>query len=72
MREKVGVRVVATVLQKELERRFEKVLQPSSASFDPIYLEATLLDPKYKIVLTHEQLEAVKGQVLRDVSILFV
>lgn len=72
MKDKVGVRVIATTLQQELAYRFEKVLQPSSASFDPIYLESTLLDPKYKILLDNEQLEAAKAQVLREVNINFV
>ena len=60
MKDKVGVRVIATTLQQELAYHFEKVLQPSSASFDPIYLESTLLDPNYKILLDNQQLEAAK------------
>ncbi len=72
MKEKVGVRVIATMLQRELDTRFEKVLQPSSASFDPIYLESTLLDPRYRILLSPEQLQAAKSQVLREVSIILL
>lgn len=66
------MRVVAATLLQELENRFEKVLQPSSVSFDPIYLEATLLDPKYKILLSPEQLEAAKAQILREVNIIML
>ena len=68
MKEKPGVRTLATVLQQELMRRFEKVLSPGCASFEPVYVEATLLDPRFKIVLNYEQLEAAKLQLLRDVS----
>lgn len=68
MKDKPGVRVIACKLQQELTSRFEKVLNPSSGSFDPIYIEATLLDPKYKILLNRHQEEAAKAQLLLDVS----
>ena len=68
MKEKPGVRTLATVLQQELSHRFEKILSPTCASFEPVYVEATLLDPRFKIVLNDEQLEAAKLQLLRDVS----
>ena len=67
MKDKPGVRVIACKLQQELTSRFEKVLNPSSGSFDPIYVEATLLDPKYKILRNRHQ-EAAKAQLLLDVS----
>ncbi len=69
MKEKAGVRVIATILHRELMNRFDKILKPSSAAFDPLYLESTLLDPKYKIILNREQLQAAKSQLLHEVSI---
>lgn len=66
MKDKPGVQVIACKLQQELTSRFE-VLNPSSGSFDPIYVEATLLDPKYKILLNRHQEEAAKALLL-DVS----
>ena len=68
MKEKPGIRQIATTLQRELLSRFDKVLNPSCALFDPVYVEATLLDPRYRIVLTPDQLEAAKVQLLQDVS----
>lgn len=67
MKEKAGVRVIATILHRELMDRCEKILKPSSVAFHPIYLESTLLDPKYKIVLNHEQLQAAKSQLILEV-----
>ena len=68
MKDKPGVRAIASLLQQEMTTHFEKVLNPSSGSFDPIYVESTLLDLKYKILLNRHQLEAAKAQVLLDVS----
>lgn len=70
MKEKPGMRQIATVLQQELSNRFDKVLNPSCALFDPVYVQATLLDPRFKIVLTPDQLEAAKVQLLHDVSLI--
>lgn len=68
MKERPGIRHIATVLHHELSSSFEKVLNPSSSTFEPVYVEATLLDPRYKIILTPDQLEAAKLQLLHDVS----
>ena len=72
MKEKPGIRQISTVLQRELSSRFEKVLQPSCYSFEPVYVEATLLDPRFKIVRTPDQFEAAKLQLLHDVSLSLV
>ena len=67
MKEKPGIRQIATILQRELSSRFEKLMKPSCVSFEPVYIEATLLDPRFKIVLTRDQQEAAKLQLLHDV-----
>ena len=65
-KEKAGIRQIANVLHQELVMRFEKVLQPGSPSFCPIYVEATLLDPRYRIILSEEQVQVAKVQILKD------
>ena len=45
-KDKAGIWQIANVLHQELAVRFEKVLQPGSPLFCPIYVEATLLDPQ--------------------------
>ena len=45
MKEKPGLREIASLLQKELSDRFQKVLVPTSFNFDPIFVAATALDP---------------------------
>lgn len=59
MKDKPGIKHVVTVLQQELSDRFDKALHPSCALFEPIYVEATFLDPRYKIVLSASQLFSV-------------
>ena len=68
MKEKAGLRLIASILQQELMDCYAKFFQPKSTSFDPIYLEATLLNPKYKILLDCEQLAAAKARLLQEVS----
>ena len=54
------------VLQKELTRRFEKVLQPTCDSFDPIFVTATFLDPRYRLLMTAQQVTAAKAHLLHE------
>ena len=68
MKERVGIRQLAVVLQKELTRRFEKVLQPTCDSFDPIFVTATFLDPRYRLLMTAQQVTAAKDRLLREVN----
>lgn len=70
MKEKAGVRGIATILLRELTNCFDRILKPSSVSFDPIYLALTYLDPKFKILLNREQLDAATSYILREVCII--
>ena len=63
------MRQAAVLLQKELTRRFEKVLQPSSDSFDPVYVTATFLDSRYRLLLTHQQIAAAKTHMIHEVCL---
>ena len=67
-KERPGVRQIANLLHQELGTRFEKVLQPGCPVFCPLYIQATLLDPQYRILLSEEQVQAAKLHVLRDFS----
>lgn len=66
------MRQIVTVLQQEMFKCFDKILNPSATSFDPIYVKVTLLDPRFRVILTPEQFEAAKLQLLRDVSFKFL
>ena len=68
MKEIPGVRQVASVLQRELSLRFANVLQPQVAGFNPVFVKATLLDPRYCILLDKKQLEHAKTELLREVD----
>ena len=65
MKEKPGLREIASILHRELNRRFESILDPQAPVFDPLYVNATFLDPSYRIVLTSAQDEAAKCDILR-------
>lgn len=45
MKKRTGIVGIVDVLQKEMKRRFEYLIDPQHASFDPLYLTATALDP---------------------------
>ena len=68
MKERVAIRQHAVVLEKELTRQFEKVLQPTCDSFDPIFVTATFLDPRYRLLMTAQQVTAAKDHLLCEVS----
>ena len=65
------MRQVASVLQRELSLRFANVLQPQVAGFNPLYVKATALDPRYYILLDKEQLQHAKTELLREVGAVY-
>ena len=67
MKDRPGLRQVASTLLKALVQRFMKIMDPQACDFDPIYAEATFLDPRYKILLSTAQLQAAMCGVLREV-----
>ena len=68
MKEKPGLREIASLLQKELSDRFQKVLVPTDFNFDPIFVAATALDPRYRVLLNEEQLRHAKVYIMRELS----
>lgn len=43
-----------------VNQMLSEVLQPSSDSFDPVYVTATFLDSRYQLLLTPQQIAAAK------------
>ena len=68
MKEKPGLREIASLLQKELSDRFQNVLVPTSFNFDPIFVAATALDRRYRVLLNEEQLRHAKIHIMRELS----
>jgi len=50
---------VSNVLQSELKRRFRRCTDPGDPNHDPLFLMATMLDPRYKVLLNPIQLESI-------------
>jgi hypothetical protein len=48
-----------------LDKRFEKLLDHSHSDHNPIYLVATLLDPRYKMILSEDQFSYARKECLR-------
>ena len=46
-----GLSTVANILNKEMERRFTMFQNPHDKSFKLLYIVATFLNPRYRIVL---------------------
>lgn len=49
----------------EMNNRFAYVTEPVHFKFNPIYVVATALDPRFRLSLTAEQLDAAKTEILR-------
>ena len=71
MKEKPGLRAIASTLLRELTRRFQKVLDPQTPACDPVYIKGTFLDPRYRILLSSTQVAAAKSDILHEVSCIF-
>ena len=55
-----GIGTVSSIMAHELDRRFNSFLDPKNDSFNPIYVVATSLDLRYKVVLSTDQLKYAK------------
>jgi len=51
----VGFVTAAAHLRTELEDRFAYLTDPNHARFEPIYMVATALDPRYRLMLNDDQ-----------------
>ena len=56
---------VSTIMSVELERRFAKLLDHNDKDHDPLYMIATLLDPRFKMILESDQIAHAKKECLK-------
>ena len=63
-----GLSTVANILKKEMERRFTMFQDPHDKLFKPLYVVATFLDPRYRIVLSDKQKKFAKLYLLRKLN----
>ena len=64
MGEKTGLAMLSTMILQDLNRRFQRVCDTRSGNFDPIYVAATYLDPRYRLVLSREQISEAKRAII--------
>lgn len=57
----------ASVLLVDLKWRFRKFTDPHDPDHCPVYLAATCLDPRYKVLLNPTQLNSAKKEILKQV-----
>ena len=69
MTTKHGLTSVSAVLQRELSRRFNSLLDLTVDGFKPIYTIATFLDLKYRIVLSDEQIKFAKSYLAKRLKV---
>ena len=55
------------ILQSELQRRFRKFTDPNDSEHEPLFLMATALDPRYRVLLTASQQHSAKVHLLKQV-----
>ena len=68
MKKNTDMSEAATVLLSNLKERFRKYTDPSDPYHCPVYLAATCLDPRYKLLLNPTQLNSAKKEILKMVS----
>ena len=68
MKKNREVSEAATVLLTNLKQRFRKYTDPCDPYHCPLYLAATCLDPRYKLLLNPTQLNSAKKEILKLVS----
>ena len=68
MKKNTDMSEAATVLLSNLKQRFRKYTDPGGPYHCPVYLAATCLDPRYKLLLNPTQLNSAKKEILKLVS----
>ena len=64
MSTKPGMTTISNKLNNELKHCFDKYVNPSVSGFDVYYLVATLLDPKYTLILNTQQITSVRAHLI--------
>ena len=59
-----GISGIARKMLYDIKRRYEPVLCPTAAKFDPIFVASTLLSPPYHLLLNESQIIAAKSFIL--------
>ena len=67
MKKRQGLKSISSLLLKELNRRFQRFLEPDDLQHDPVFLMATILDPRYQMLLDSNQKTSAKTELLRQV-----
>lgn len=60
----------AKLLLTELKRRFRKFTDPGDDSHEPLFLMATALDPRYRLLLNPTQISSAKSSILNEVCVI--
>ena len=68
MKSQRGLVGAVTLLQTEMRRRFDNILNPKADDHDPIFLLATALDPRYQVVLNAEQMTSARTALLSQLK----
>ena len=68
MKMKAKVASVSEVLLAELQKRFSKFLDVDDPDHVPIYLMAAVLDPRYRLLLSEDQVASVRAEILKCIN----
>ena len=67
MKMKAKVASVSEVLLAELQKRFSKFVD-DDPDHVPLYLMATVLDPRYRLLLSEDQVASVRAEILKCIN----
>lgn len=56
---------VADILLKELKHRFRQYTDPSDLNYNPLFVIATALDPRYRLILTAAEVVSAKQEICK-------
>ena len=67
MKKNQDLATASNTLEREMKKRFGRYLDVSADDFEPLFLAATFLDPRYKLLLNSSQVAASQMFVLDQI-----
>ena len=68
MKSQRGLAGAVTLLETEMKRRFDRILNPKADGYEPTFLVATALDPRYQVVLDAEQIASARAALVSQLK----
>ena len=68
MKSQRGLAGAVTLPETEMKRWFDRILNPKADGYEPTFLVATALDPRYQVVLDAEQIASARAALVSQLK----